>query len=435
VLVPLAAYLYLPRPLDRRALRLLASVGIVASVAFVLPIIQNRAILPLAIRDLRAPVGILAGALVVIGVRRRGELGMLLRGACWTLVASAVLVVAQASLHHRFLAGRVDALAVYVGANSVVDLGTTRVLTNAETLALMTLLAAVAYAVGRRRTDKSLRKNHLVSAGIFSAATITFLGFGRNYLVAAVVALLAALLTARDRTTAIGRLAKGVFLAGVLVAAGTVAIAADPGGRAGSAVTKETNAYLQKVVGGLNSTANVVDPSLTSRRTEDRYAEAAIRSDGGMGRGYGVPYRPVQTSDAFVGNEGTTYVHNSYLWVWLKMGWLGLLSLGALLLVCLRVLWRRPLPGSSEMFRWATGCAICGVLASAVYAPTVLSMNGGVVLGGALGLLLPDTPRRRGGPQTPLGPPPPTGAALPHFVSAPAADRGRLAVLVLRPQE
>ena len=64
------------------------------------------------------------------------------------------------------------------------------------------------------------------------------------------------------------------------------------------------------------------DETLAARWEEARYAWVHISQHPFLGIGIRTPYRP----EFFPGDELTYYIHNSYIWLWLHVGLLGILS-------------------------------------------------------------------------------------------------------------
>jgi hypothetical protein len=133
---------------------------------------------------------------------------------------------------------------------------------------------------------------------------------------------------------------------------------------------QQIGTYSQRVVAGLRADSLQSDSSVRWRQTETQLAWDAVKRHEIVGHGLGVFYRPRLVNDIFSGNDGRLYVHNYYLWLLVKGGWIYALATGGLLVLAAHrlVFWTVDDVGE-RLLRLVLGCGLVGVLAAAVVAP------------------------------------------------------------------
>jgi O-antigen ligase len=106
------------------------------------------------------------------------------------------------------------------------------------------------------------------------------------------------------------------------------------------------------------------------RQTETQLAWDAVKRHEIVGHGLGVFHRPRLVNDIFSGNDGRLYVHNYYLWLLVKGGWIYALATGGLLVLAAHrlVFWTVDDVGE-RLLRLVLACGLVGVLAAAVVGP------------------------------------------------------------------
>jgi hypothetical protein len=317
-------------------------------------------------RELYGPVYLLSG--FVLGMRV--PVATLRRLLLLVLRLSAGCTLLAITLHFP-LAGRDEQV-----ETSAAAFDSTRYLSPATHLALATLCVGAAYLVVGRQPREALRF-------VIPAAVITFVAFSRNSIVALAVAVTVALVMAGLR----GAYRMLVIGATVLVLGfGLVKLAETnrgPGGLpAAGFVSTEYAAYKGRVLGGLTATARSKDGSVRWRYLEDAYARQAWRRHALIGQGLGTTYRPMLgPAGTFEGDQGQHYVHNSYWWLLVKTGLLGLVGFLAFVgrAIAAALSARRPLPSS-------LAAGLVGLLVICLAVPLPNDLWGAPALGLLVGL-------------------------------------------------
>lgn len=195
-----------------------------------------------------------------------------------------------------------------------------------------------------------------------SSFLILFLSYSRNTLVALGAAVVVGLV-APIGTSPFSRIPEKINgslraftlgLVAVIILAPCVWLAAEFGlGK------HQIGTYSQRVVAGLRADSLQSDSSVRWRQTETQLAWDAVKRHEIVGHGLGVFYRPRLVNDIFSGNDGRLYVHNYYLRLLVKGGWIADHRL---------VFWTVDDVGE-RLLRLVLGCGLVGVLAAAVVAP------------------------------------------------------------------
>ncbi|HEY2600292.1 MAG TPA: O-antigen ligase family protein [Thermoleophilaceae bacterium] len=162
---------------------------------------------------------------------------------------------------------------------------------------------------------------HRLAAGGVAAVALTgvVLSLNRNMLLGLALGLCATALVARPRHRFVVTVAVlGLVLAGFALFAQSSSVGSDP------------------VVSRIASIANysgLKQQTLDDRYYENRIAMQRIRSHPVGGLGWGPDYGAVLLSsdDGFLVSTPRSFMHEQYLWIWMRAGILGLLSLVAIL--------------------------------------------------------------------------------------------------------
>ncbi|MGY1618335.1 O-antigen ligase family protein [Geodermatophilus sp. SYSU D00691] len=307
------------------------------------------------IGDSRGLITVCAAMLVAAALMRAGAMPELLTSIKWSLWVSAVFTALGSSTGLP-LNGRAESAALFIsGAQEAT--AAVRLLTAATHFALAVLCACLAVMLTRRASIAA------VAPYLVPALLITFLGFSRNAILALAVAVVVALVIERSSVTmaGLGRAAlSAVVFAGVI---GVLGAAHVPGADWASL---QARAYYDRVViGGLDDEVRRLDSSALSREAEEFYAREAIAESPIVGHGMGYAYRSgYGAADSFTATKGRYYIHNFYLWVWVKAGALGLL---AWLYVTIPLLLRQAVHPTAQ--GTALAAAAAGLLAVCFVAP------------------------------------------------------------------
>jgi hypothetical protein len=151
---------------------------------------------------------------------------------------------------------------------------------------------------------------------------------------------------------------------------GVVGLAAAVSVAVGWLMTFGRDFYEASVAGRLTSfvgggAAAAADPSLTYRTIEFGTVSAAVGKHWLLGNGFGSTHRGVlvwNPAQADLQASLASYVHNSFLWAYLKAGVAGVAAVAIYSLGLVVTAWRRYRSGHSELTRSAgLGLAVAGV--------------------------------------------------------------------------
>lgn len=236
-------------------------------------------------------------------IRTRSQLVRLIRGILLIGLLVAGTVVTQASLGRSFLLMDESILR---GGKQLIRFYHPGLL--AVYVALITLIC-----------DMTLRRHHqyrLLHPLLVLVLGVSFLvGITRNALISGAISL--AVLISTLRQSQLSRLAGSLLL----IACIAVGIAAALGISGKESLVLEYSAeYLGRLTGMFSSTILSSEETLVPRWREIQYAWPHIVQNPIFGIGVETPYRP----PFFEGDPLTAYIHNAYVWIWLKTGLLGL---------------------------------------------------------------------------------------------------------------
>jgi O-Antigen ligase len=249
-------------------------------------------------------------------LRDRRQIRLLLRGFSVLAILVAAVMLAQFLLGDsvRLLPGRVET--IRSGSYAI-----TRVLPPGQSLILVSfILTTVALSLNRLGPVNMLT---LLQWGVLGTAVL--ITFNRSFWVGVAVAFLglAYVVRAHERPKLIGR---GLAIL-VLVAVILVLVLSQPESRAASFV----RAAFERL-GSIASSGTLQEDSLQDRGLEMKYALPQIAAHPLLGLGFGATYRRWDPrldwrADDGSGYDGRAYIHNGHLWILLKSGLLGYLSL------------------------------------------------------------------------------------------------------------
>jgi hypothetical protein len=336
-----------------------------------------------AVRDVRGiahGLAVLLGCLVLLdrNPRRAVGLGSTVVSAIviWSGIASGVGL----AIGGEWLNGRVLDAALYGGAFTG-SFGATRLLLVSGPLCAATA-AFCALVLAWRPVDRARRTWLLLI--LATSLLVLLLTYSRNNLVTVVAALALAVVLAERRLLAVRRLV-GALGTVALPVVSLFAVAAAVSAPLRQELGTVGAAYSARVLNGLDPSVLALDASTLWRQRESSLALGYSLDNPLTGSGFGSPYRAVQPGEPFLGTDGTTYVHNTFLWLPVKLGWVVALILLAGLAVGLVRQWRSAQAGS--VVRMAIGTLLALVPAMAV-SPLPFSSASAVVLGMLGGLCL-----------------------------------------------
>jgi hypothetical protein len=159
-------------------------------------------------------------------------------------------------------------------------------------------------------------RRHRLAAWVMSGITLTgvMLSLNRNMLIGLALGLSVVALVAPQRRRFVVMVATLVLVFTSLVTIGNSAVGSNT---VGSRIESITNYSALKT------------QTLDDRYYENRIATARIREHPILGLGWGPPYGAVITSpdDGFAVTQERSFMHEQYLWIWMRAGLAGLLAL------------------------------------------------------------------------------------------------------------
>ena len=331
-------------PLD---LPLLAFYG-VAVLSTLIAILQGSLPFHQSLEELRIVTNYLTFFVVTNLVREKRQLVLLWRGILLLAAIVAVATIVQYLLGESvtIIPGRVETLST----EGVEYSGVARIIPPGQSLILVGFVT-----MGVRLSQYRLSWTSLLALlhwGLVGSALL--LSFNRNFWLGAGLALLllAVLGEGRHRQRLVG----WVLVSALLAATILLPLASVPDSRAANLVSASIGRLTSL---GERETFQDSDSSLRWRDFEYAYALPQIASHPLLGLGLGARYRPFVLGMDHDAYDGRAYVHNGHIWILVKSGLLGYLSLMWLSLAfLLRALkyWRR-IP-DLEMRGWVLGFAL-----------------------------------------------------------------------------
>lgn len=318
------------------------------------------------IADARAAVDFAIASIAVYLHLRHHPLESLLKPLRWILWISAALTVA-ASATSLQLSGRAE-IASLTGAQQ----GAERFLTAAVFPALAVTCVVLASMIASHTSFK------MAMSFLAPALVILFLAFSRNNILAIAVALAWTVIASRSSRARIGGLARVVAVGLVVLIIGYGAAASGTS----AWLTQQIQGFNDRVLGGLSSESRAVDASSLYRESENRAVWPVIEQSPGWGYGFGAEYKaPSGAGDSFFATRAPSYVHNGYLWLWLKAGAIGLV----VFLVAMLTPLSRSLRRGASPALVSVAAGIAGLAGVIFVAPLIVGTPSCVALGALVG--------------------------------------------------
>ena len=245
------------------------------------------------------------------------------------MVSAAITIYASAT--GTSLRGRTETAELTAAGGDVLSGGSNalRYLTQATPPALVVLLGCVTLLVLGRVTAKQ------AAPMLIPSLVISLLGFSRN----TILALAGALVFAFVISVVDGHLGRVVtrFVSTALVA-GVVIFGLSTLGHAlgaGHWIDTQVAGYSNRVISGFAESYEGHDASTQYRLQELEYIKTSGAEHPIVGGGFGFRYRPPAGDPGdFEADRGQLYAHNTYGWLYVKVGILGVLAFLILMLSC-----------------------------------------------------------------------------------------------------
>ena len=287
--------------------------------------------LPATFRDLRGPLRLVAAASAVTSILWTAGASPLLR--MFPLLFASIALASGLAVVTVFLTGssiydlRTEEVSLYsAGVNSA--FGATRVTPQSGLMCALFLALMLALVAKGRSTQ--LRRLFAITA-MAASALVLVAGYTRGHFLVFGIVLLSSLAFIPRNPSSAGRHTRLALAAALTLSVGTVALSGSAGLR--TAVLEMLEGFSGRVLNGLNPTVVATDSSVRWRDREAEQAVSAFFERPAWGTGFGLPYRSHLYLEIFNGNDGLTYIHNSYLWVLVKCGVVGLVTVAITALV------------------------------------------------------------------------------------------------------
>lgn len=241
----------------------------------------------------------------------------------WTLFAVIVTGFLDASIFTL----RTEVAAIYTASgNSEFD--ATRVTPDSGLLCSVYGGIGVASFIRYRGMPRS---STFQAIGVMAAIAVVLMGFTRGHFIVFCIVLLGGTLFLPKRLgkTRRGRSPHAFFLVLAIVLLATLAMSSQA---IRDDLSGVWDGFRGRVIVGLQPSTIEQDSSNYWRVKEASAAWKSIGDHAIVGTGLGVRYRGTLPGEIFPGDTGLTYIHNSYLWVLVKLGFVGAAALGALFL-------------------------------------------------------------------------------------------------------
>ena len=268
--------------------------------------------LPATFRDLRGPLRLVAAASAVTSI-------------LWTAGASPLLRMFPPLFASIALASGLAVVTVFLTGSSIYDLRTEEVSlysagVNPQSGLMCALFLALMLALVAKGRSTQLRRLFAITA-MAASALVLVAGYTRGHFLVFGIVLLSSLAFIPRNPSSAGRHTRLALAAALTLSVGTVALSGSAGLR--TAVLEMLEGFSGRVLNGLNPTVVATDSSVRWRDREAEQAVSAFFERPAWGTGFGLPYRSHLYLEIFNGNDGLTYIHNSYLWVLVKCGVVG----------------------------------------------------------------------------------------------------------------
>lgn len=338
-----------------------------ASVGGILVSVLHGATLMDSLKSIESPafyVSIVPAVVALASVRSRKRITRFALGlAVLVTLAQVLQVIVGPERPLFYLGGFQDLIAMDPGTNIL------RVRSPGLTLVYIVMafaLAAVVWGPRERRARFAI---------VFALTTAGVLvSLNRNMVLGMIAGFLVALVFARQRTRGV----LALILAAVVLTSTLIVL----GGDTSSAIT-------QRFVGSLTESAAIVD-TLADREYENGYAIATLEREPltgvGWGASYGARVSPNPLNDLY--DDARPWLHNQYLYLWLRMGIVGLLAVVALLVrtVLAGAKWSRRANDGSGWLGLGLIIAVVAMSASSLVGMYLTNPDSVVPLSGLLAL-------------------------------------------------
>lgn len=308
------------------------------------------------IGDSRGLLSTLAAVVIASRVYGTSHADAALKTLRTSLWVSLIITLAASALHFQ-VAGRSEAAALFLSTTGAGASDSTRYLTAASQVAVIVFSVVLALVVVDRINLRT------AAPYLIPSLALSFLSFSRNSFLAIAFAVVFAIVAARTLKPLVVAVKAAIFVGIPLT---ILAMAnASFGLPGGEFVTTQFNAFMSRVIDGLDPSTLSDDTSAVARVNEDGYLLQGIVQSPLVGHGFGFAYRPaVGPVGSFSATKGQYYGHNFYLWITVKTGILGLAAFLYFAAVpVLKSLW------NSSTASIGLGAAGAGVLLAIVFAP------------------------------------------------------------------
>ena len=331
--------------------------------------------------DVRPVVNMMIAVLVCAVIVAIKDYRRYLRTVTAILLLSAAYTV-YGSVTGKSIGGRTETAQLVGVGGDVLAGGSTalRFLTNATPLAMAVLLGGVTLILLGRVTAKQ------AAPMLIPALVISFLGFSRNTILALAGALLFTIVIAVVDGQVMPVVRRFVMVAAVatITVAGLSVFGHAIGG--GDWVDVQLAGYTNRVLEGLSQSNEQADNSTQFRVHENEYIKSSGAQHPILGGGFGFRYKPPAGSPgSWEADKAQLYAHNSYGWIYVKTGVVGV---GAFLILiaasALPALGRRR---SSPVFV-AAASTIVGLSVAMIVIPFPVNHGNSALLGLVLGICL-----------------------------------------------
>ena len=334
------------------------------------------------LRDIRGPIYLLLAFTATVLLFRKADGRAALRVMACVLWSAAILVTVESLTGRQLLAGRVETVDRIAPGLSSAGLDATRFLVAPKDLALLCCCAGLVLLL-RGGGPKMLPWGPVI---LLPSLGLVFFSFSRRAFLAFAVAIVFVFLVTRLSRVIVRVLVMAPVVVGIFAVSVLMPLSAD------SYVSRQANAFSDRVLTGLGSEARSQDKGLAFRDSEDEYAVKSVLSSPVVGLGLGATYRPDLPGQPFQGEDeayGRTYAHNFYLWLGVKLGVLGLAAFALFVLrpvaAATSITSRSNDPNDQVLLAVAAG--VVGLCAVNWVAPIFNEPATAVVLGCALGIL------------------------------------------------
>ncbi|MDV6266538.1 O-antigen ligase family protein [Rhodococcus globerulus] len=295
---------------------------------------------------------------------------------CWSAIASLLGLV----LDVQWFYGRFSSAALY-GVSSFTSTDIDRQLLVSGPLCAVAVSVLI---IANSLDNFSLRTIDYIV--LVSGLIVLLLTFSRNNLVTVGMAVILACLVSRNKVVGLLRSVKLVACIG-FISYFVVFFLGMFSEKFGTKFSQVFGAFGSRVLSGLNPDVISEDSSALWREFEISSAMTYLNNHLLFGAGFGSRYRMYSPVEIFKGTDGLTYIHNSFVWVLVKMGVISAIFVFSGLIF---LIWRgysaRAVSGNS----WSRvfSLAFVSIVPSMYIAPLPFSSRSAVVIGCLVALIL-----------------------------------------------